>query len=369
MTLRKLEGWTEFATTSPWSGGTGPNTLWTLLGWGALIGSGFNNIAISVGLLRPSAPALQIQGNTGVAWQFGANLTTSVVGFRTQPSTGVIFQVWADDLQVTIKLDGLGFVSAYRGFVALLGTSASATTLLDGNSHYIEVYTTIDPAAGVVKVAVDGVTVLNLTAQNTQRTSLNYGTSAIWYAGNIGGSGELISGAITSLGDIYLFDGAGSTNKDVVGDVQVAVQAPSGAGTHTDFSATGAATNWQAVSDRPPDLDTSYVQSPTVGAKDSYTVNAAGSLDHGGGAYGTVSAIYGTFECVLATKTDTAARGLKALVRSGSTEATGTEDLLAFGPSEIWSIATLVEETDPNTGAAWTLSALNAREIGETVSS
>lgn len=165
-----------------------------------------------------------------------------------------------------LQVSSTGAITAQRGVgAATLGTTA-ATPLTPGTWRYLEARFVSSSTVGEFVVNVDGVEVLNLTAQNTQGTAGNIGSLQI--SSNIN--------TFTYIDDTYVLD-TGS----FWGDTRVVPMLPNGAGANTSWAGTG--TPWRDVSDISPDTG-SYISSSTAGEISTFTVKnpaniaAAGTL-------------------------------------------------------------------------------------------
>lgn len=247
-------------------------------------------------------------------------------------------------LQIDLAVNETGHVLVRRSGSTTLGTSAAAV-IFAGSEHHIQFMVVINDATGTYEVKVDGVSVLSGTGADTKNTANAYANG--YDIGNGGASGSSID-----IDDLYVWNGAGSLNTGFPGDVKVFASLPSGAGNSAQWTpSTGS--NYQCVDESSPNAATDYVSETTVNEKDTYAfADIAGS--------GTV---LGAQVSVYAQKSDAGAvRGIKAVCRSGSTEADSAEAIL----STSWRYALQVPfETDPATSAAWaSLAALNAAEWG-----
>jgi hypothetical protein len=97
--------------------------------------------------------------------------------------------------------------------------------------------------------------------------------------------------------------------------------------------------------------DSNYVSSATVGNKDLYDVT---DLPF------TPSSVYAVKVTWRARKDDATTRTVRANLKSGATTANGATK--AMGAS--YQSYSDVYLTDPNTSAAWTVSAVNAIQVG-----
>lgn len=198
---------------------------------------------------------------------------------------------------------------------------------------------------------------VNLRMNGAQIASLS-GNTAI---SGVGALSAVFIGENGSTGqnyfydDLYVLDGTGSINNTFLapagGDVRVATFFPTGAGADTQLTPTGASANWQCVSEQSPDFDSTYVSSATAGQEDLYAFTPA---------LPTTNQIFGVGVKTLARKDDSNTRSIASLLSSGATVAQGATN--ALGSSYVAYNDTY--NTDPNTSAAWTVSAVNALQAG-----
>lgn len=271
------------------------------------------------------------------------------------PSTTAVLAAFNDGAtsQVDLRLNADGSLSVTRGGTVLGSTAAGLVGV--GAWVHLEFKALIHPSAGTAQVWVAGVSKLSLTSQNT-RASAN-SSANIWAAGLISGTwGPTLS---ADVDDAIVYDGQATDaagNADItgpIGDCGLSWLLPTGAGTTTQFTPdTGS--NYARVNEATPDL-TSYVESSTVGQKDTY---ALADLAAGSSAVKSVAVLH------YARKTDVGSRQMGAVIRSGGTDythATGVDlsDSYAYSFRN-WG-------SNPNGGTAWTATAVNALEIGQIV--
>ena len=157
-------------------------------------------------------------------------------------------------------------------------------------------------------------------------------------------------GPVASYDDLHIWDNAGSVCNTFTNDTRVDAIYPSGAGDSTQFTpSTGA--NWQCVDEQSASA-ADYVESATAAHQDLY---AATNLAH------NPVSIFGIVRTAAAQKDDAGSRSLKLLTKSGSTVSAGASQMLTLGTSVRLSD---VQETDPNTSAAWTKAGVDAMQIG-----
>jgi hypothetical protein len=150
--------------------------------------------------------------------------------------------------------------------------------------------------------------------------------------------------------DFYICDTSGSFNNDFLGDARIKAVFPDGAGNYTEWTPS-AGSNYQAVDENPPDDDTTYVSSSTPNQRDTYTFGASGLPSS------TVKAVVVNMQ---ARKDDGGTREIAGMARSSSTDGVAATQTLASSYANYQGIF----ETDPNTSAAWGLSAVDGAEFG-----
>jgi hypothetical protein len=203
---------------------------------------------------------------------------------------------------------------------------------------YYEVYFKIADSGGRCLVKMDGVTVIDFTGDTK-----NAGTSTNVAMVNFGGTG---GSTASFIDDVYVCDGLGSRNNTFLGEVRVLPMVTTGAGSSTQFTPTSGS-NWDTVNDT--GTDTTYNSSFTPGQRDTYNVTDV-----------SVATVVGVQTSTRVKKLDVGSGLIKPAIKSGSTVAYGTTQSAlstAYTYLDLW-------ETDPNTSAAWTQSAINALEIG-----
>lgn len=234
----------------------------------------------------------------------------------------------------------------------LLGTS-SATMTADA-WHLIELRCQISSTtSGVTEVWLDGARVINFAGDNTAgATAANVQALLL---GQGSGSPTTVAGFYMAYDDIALNDTAGSINNGQIFDGKVLLLKPNGAGSTTGQTRGGTDTgaNYSQVNELPPSL-TQYVFSATAATRDTYALE---DVPAGSWAVNCCEVLaYGQ-------NSDASAGSLGLTVKSGATTNEGTAQSLVTTAQYLRQLY----ETDPNTSAAWTVSAVNALEAGTTV--
>jgi len=124
------------------------------------------------------------------------------------------------------------------------------------------------------------------------------------------------------------------------------------------FGVVSGASNFYSVQQNPPQGQYSYVYDATVGHEDLYNFPALTS---------TAPIVYAVAVKGNIAKSDAGAKTMSLRTKSGATDNAGSAGAMAPGTSYAWM--TSLSPTDPATGAAWTLAALNAAQAGVRIES
>lgn len=251
--------------------------------------------------------------------------------------------------QVTIVMNLVsGGFDIWRGpgggsGAVLIGTSQN-NAFTTGVWNYIEILAGIDASAGAITINCNGQNVCTLSGLNTQVTSrANFDTITI------------SAGTLTfDIDDFYVADtttGPGLiTFASFAGDVRVATQQPISNGASTQWTPlTG--TNWGEVSEVHNDGDTSYNSTTTINNKD---------LFHFAALAATITSVLAVQIVGSYRKDDAGVHTMEQHLVSSSTEVAGVTQFVPLGYvyfDDLWTV-------DPNTAAAWTITAVNALQAG-----
>lgn len=253
--------------------------------------------------------------------------------------------------QLSLYYDGPSRRLQVKRFTTLIATGTNE--ILQNSWYYIEWKVKISNSSGANEciVKVDNVTDIDVGAgadlQNhstdeLDRVFLSNANSFAYYD------------------NWYICDTTGTKNNDFLGPIVVESILPNGNGTTNQFTGQDADStdNYLNVDENTfPDNDTSYNESDTVSNVDLY---ALANLT------GNVGTIHGIQLISKVRKSDTSnPRGLKNLVRSGTTNYEGSELTL----TDSYAYKTDRWENDPDTAVAWTESGVNAIEAGVKVES
>lgn len=233
----------------------------------------------------------------------------------------------------------------------IVATSSLVTApqgnVYDNLWHHIECKVIISATVGLIQVWIDNVKVVDFSGDTINVGSL----------GAEGFSAFSVDSAntATNMDDIFVWDEEG-TDFAVTGQFgahRIATIIPNGAGNSTQFTVTGAASNYLAVDEAIADDDTTYVESGTVGNKDLYAYT---SMPTG------VDTIHGVAVHTRSKNDDIGLINAAIVARSNAVEADGTT--FSVSSAGIYNNNTTFFPTDPSGGALWTETRVNAAEFG-----
>lgn len=260
---------------------------------------------------------------------------------------------------IMVKLTSAGalrFTPASSTFF-LPDTGYSGPTIAVNTWYYVELKAkySASSATGDNQLRVNG-TLANAvnSGQNVRGdASGSMSSSGLGYPNS---SGSMASAVTIDFDDVYILNASGSFNNTFLGDCKVETLFPTAdSATNSTWTPTpsGAGTNWQRVKEVPPDGDTTYVSTATVGNRDGYTF----------GPLSSVPASIFALQTQAGAADNAAANSHKITdyLKSGSTTTDSAQSII-MTPSYIGYRA--VWETDPNTSAPWTPAAVNSLEAG-----
>lgn len=306
-----------------------------------------NTITTSAG--RNGTSGLRFTGSTGRADLTLDAQATWIVGFAyktnrgSATSNGIVRFVDGGTLHVDLRHDASGNL-----FVTRNGTTlATGTAVLAANtSYYIEIKVTIADAGGVAVVKVDGVTDINFSGDT--RNAGNASANIVSLAG---------STSVTSdIDDYYICDGTGSSPyNDFLGDCRVEALFPNGNGNSSVLvGSDGNSTDNYLLVDETAPATADYVESSTVGDKDTYTYTNLTA---------TSGTVYGVAVRPYAAKTDAGSRSIVAVARVSTTEV----DSSALTLSNTATYPLEAPRTTKPGGGSWSISDVNGAEFGAKV--
>lgn len=244
----------------------------------------------------------------------------------------------------------LARIDVYRGDTSgTLIASSAVNSYIPSAWNYIEVFATIHPTAGVVIIHMNGQEILNVSGLNTRATA-NTSFSVIQFSGSPGGGNT----PGVTIDDFYICDttvGPGLIPFNTfVGDVRVVTVNVVGNGTSSQWTPLSG-TNWQMVDEVHNDGDTTYNSTATAGNIDLFNMHAL---------TGTISNVLAVQVIGSYRKDDASTREVQQQLVSGATQVEGA--IYSIPGSYIY--ATDLYVLDPDTSANWTISAVNALQVG-----
>lgn len=227
----------------------------------------------------------------------------------------------------------------YNG--TILAQSDPAITLLAYN--HMEMKTVFDDVAGSCEIRVNGNVVMNAT-------DLDLGTAVVSsiLIGSVKNPATS-SGFIANIDydDLIIWDDSGSTGNDFFGPCRVETLFPSADTAEADWAVTGAATGYEAISEVPPDGDTSYIAAATVNDVSEF------AFDNISPEANVVKGVY----AVTMSKIDEAGLGnLQTSLVVGSDVSLGADNTVTVA----YTYRGDVHPLNPDTGEPWTPAGINS---------
>lgn len=328
---------------------TTPSLKWTAsqrqgisAGNGRLLAAGYtesNGVAGTGGSLTKiiTTPVATLIAGAGIKW-------TRFEVFRWYFQEGAT-------IHIAISLNSSGQIEIRRGAGGTL--LATGTAVLVANTYYhVEVKATIHDTTGSVQVRVNGTPDASYSGdtRNAGTTGLLDRFAQVTPYGGSTGNG------FAYLDDFVLMDTSGAVNNDFKGDCRVEALFPNGNGNSSMLvgSDGNSTDNYALVDENPPNSDTDYVESSTVGDKDTYAYSNITS---------TIGVVHGVQILPFAKKTDAGSRSIAAVARSAGVEAMSADLPLTAAYQYLPAIV----QSDPAVAGPWTIAAVNAAEFGVAV--
>ena len=286
----------------------------------------------------------------------GTTIQTTFLAFACKPSISIAnynMTYWRNvaDGRVHVRsvmLQGRHLQFHRTGGTALLGTAYNI--FRPDRWTYVEIKVTIDDTTGAIEVKANNVQVLNLTNIDTRDLGTTATIDTIQFSGITGTADNSKENFL--LDDMYITDTSGSNNTSFLGPIKVEELLPDGAGDTTNFTPS-AGSNYQNVDETPRDDDTTYNSDSTSTNKDLFTASNLSLIDS------TVFGVQVTPECRV---TDATTYGVKPKCKHSTSEGTGTSQTVSDTAN--YSGFPHVFELNPSTSTAWTVTTVNAMQIG-----
>lgn len=278
---------------------------------------------------------------------------TVILGFAICPLTNAYPNVAVfsstSNQQIAVRMDWANSRLRFlRGDSTVLASTNIGSMNLSGSAwQYLEVKIYFHSSAGTIDCHVNGVSAMTPATGLVTQYGAVQAVTVVTIGGHIFGEG----GLPMNVDDLYICDDTGTTNNTFLGDVRVLTLMPTGAGGSTQFTPS-AGSNYACVNEVPPNGDTSYVESSTVGNIDYYAMADLSVVP---------ATIFGVQVDVDMEKTDAGARtGRTKLISSAAV----TNGATVAPSAASYAYAKTIVEKDPNTTAAWTYAGVNAAQAG-----
>jgi hypothetical protein len=262
--------------------------------------------------------------------------------FESLPSSndrvGYQFRDTGNNPLLTICFQSDGSIAARKGGIAGTIIDISDTILQAGTFNHVETKATFDAVAGYVEIRVNGVTKLQIGSLNLGSIGCTQG-SFMSFAG--------VFSPIFYWDDPIAWDDTGTENNDFMGAQRLLTYFGNADTAQADWLPIGAVDGFNCIDDVPPDGDTTYLGSATVGDKSDFTLPTLPP---------ETAEIRGVIVLPMA-RVDTAGIGnLQVSLVSGVDVAPGNDVPLTPGYTYYRNIF----EVDPATGDPWTKAGLEA---------
>lgn len=289
--------------------------------------------------------------STGQGWD--AALAETFVGFAMKVDANIngtpIISFWGDGNatnHITLTTEATNnYLQVRLGSAAgtILGTSATPFPILT-QWRSINMWVKINSSTGRVVVKVDGVTQIDYTG-NTKNGGTNTTIDGIRMS--------MAYGSAKALADLVICDASGSINNTYPGDISCIRRLPNANGSYSDFTGSdgNSVNNYLLVDDSPSDT-ADFTFAATASLLDSYGVEDLPLA---------ATAVMGVRAVAKCAKSGAGSAGMSVFVREGSTDTFGPD--VPLSTSFAWQ-GDDIRELCPSTSAAWTISDVNAMEIG-----
>jgi hypothetical protein len=270
--------------------------------------------------------------------------------------TSGILELW----ELDSSRAALGIRVASGGGVSLVSAWNNGDTITTDFSFVLDTWYRVDLKVTAPSVAGSSTSRTSAVELYVDGNLIGSGDMHLsWQTGQVGYvrlGGSTVNGH-TYFDDLVVSNDTGSVNTGILGDVIIETLRPDGDGSAQDWTAnTGTASGAIDDSNGSSDGDSTYISSSVVGDKSEFSLTDLPDLS---------ASILGVQTSVKSKKTDSGDRTIRSYLLSGSSVANDA----SFGPatSYTWNRNAVVE-LNPDGGAAWSDSTVNALEVGlETV--
>lgn len=284
--------------------------------------------------------------NSGVSAELGGGPTqegAAGVAMMIQTASSLSREIVLADAsnaaQVTLAIDNLGRMLAYRGTTSGTFLATTPVAMSIGVWYYVEVEFRIDNPAGFIRVYVNGALLIDFTG-NTQSVA---GVNTVARLGLLGGAATVV------VDDVYA-----KSIATRLGESRIETLLPS-ADSAVAFTPNAGTGNFSRVNEALVDGDTTYVYSSTVGAEDLYEIADMTSIPE---------QIHAVQTRIVAKKDDAATRAVKVGLKPGASATVYGSD---FYLSSSYTTKTDIYDLNPETSAAWTKTDIDGLKVGQKI--
>jgi hypothetical protein len=307
-----------------------------------------NNIIPTQAQGRFTPGALKLKGYAGIGWWAKSIDDSSevIAGFAwnnlnadTYPG---IFSLIDNSGSPSTSSKAILQIDAGTGIATLTyngnGISSPATTFTGSAWQHVEMRVLMHSTAGELEIRRNGVQVAIGTGLNTI------------YPGATALSSFRVEVTSNSqehyIDDLYILNTEGTVNNTFVGDSRITVLRPGANGVVNQFNPVGADSNYEAVDETIHDQGTTYVQSGTVSAQETYDNVSFNDLGV------TPGTIFGVQTVNAVVKTDAGEVDyLDQMIVGGTAYDNGTDVIATSGT---YQMTCFIRDTDPSDDGTWT---------------
>lgn len=315
--------------------------VWTTVG---------NQTVYQAGIGRTGANGFNMGAGGGARKIFPVTWTAGAMGAAWSPSTPYVNSQIIGFSSTGTQVIGINQNSSGQVFLSLLGSqvgSLSSFQIPIGQFHYFEV--AFDISAGTATAYIDSVAFSTVSG-------LAYGVGRTVNEISVGNNGA--GSRPGAIDDLYALDTSGGPPWNApLGDCVITTMVPSASGDFAQFGikpGSAQPTNWQNVNEIPPDSDTTYVYSATLGVRDSYIYPSYPPATLTG-----ISSIVAVMEMAWAETDAGGSRAIGLTARQSGVDSVGPDNVLGVN----YAYVTRIMQTDVN-GNQWTVGNLNATQFG-----
>lgn len=221
-------------------------------------------------------------------------------------------------------------------------------TFLPNYWYYVEIKAVLHDTLGSVIVKVNGIVIYSATNVDTK----NGGTASVFDHYRINTSVISPVRRAIDIDDMYIVNGAGSSNNDFLGDIAIETLFPNADGDVNNFvgSDGNSVANYALVNEVAPSMS-EWAGGSTVGDKDLYNVT---------NPVRTTGPIIGAVITAWVQNGDSGARSMGIIAKSGSTTTSPVGTILVTTPAMVRKVL----DVDPADGAQMTIADAVAMQIG-----